>query len=246
INLDQPPFSFLEERQLEWLKSRLDLVFFRAGDVILDIGQPAPGIYILYKGVVEETDEKGEIFTQYGKEDLFDVRAVLESSCKHRYTAMEETLCYLLKAKDFIHLLNEAADFSVYFKTDLGTQESLVEQRGGEVSEFILARVDRDTMRSPVYVSGQTSLARTAALMKDEKHDALLVKDGDRQGIVTGSDLLNAVLNESMSRDAKVAEVACFDLITVEEGEYLFDALLKMTQHQIERVVVTHNHEIFI
>jgi len=245
INLDQPPFSFLEERQLDWLKSRLDLVFFRAGDVILDIGQQSPGIYIVYKGVVEETDDDGdEVFTQYGKEDLFDVRAALESSCKHRYTAIEETLCYLLKAKDFIQLLNEAADFSIYFKTDLGTQQSLVDQRGGEVSEFILARVDRDTMRPPVYVSGQTTLARTAALMKDEKHDALLVKDGERKGIVTGSDLLNAVLTDSLPRDARVAEVACFDLITVEEGEYLFNALLQMTQHQIERVVVTREGEI--
>ena len=133
INLDQPPFSFLAEKELAWLKSRLDLVFFPAGEVILEVGQESPGIYILYKGVVEETDDDDQVFTQYGTEDMFDVRAVLESSCKHRFTAIEETLCYLLKAKDFIQLLNSSDDFSVYFRTDLGTQQSLVEQRGGEV-----------------------------------------------------------------------------------------------------------------
>jgi len=244
INLDQPPFSFLEEKQLTWLKSRLDLVFFRAGEVVLDIGQASPGIYIVYKGVVEETGEDGQVFTQYGKEDMFDVRAALETSCKHRFTAMEETLCYLLKARDFIELLNNSEDFSIYFRTDLGTQQSLVDQRGGEVSEFILARVDADTMRLPVYVPGQTSLARTARMMKEEKHDALLVRDGNRKGIVTGSDLLYAILNDAVPKDARVAEVACFDLICVEEGEYLFNALLKMTQHQIERVVVTRDGDI--
>jgi CBS domain-containing protein len=74
IDLNQPPFSFLSERQLTWLTGRLDLVFFQAKDVILDIGQSSPGIYIVYKGVVEETDDKGQVFTQYGPDDLFDVR----------------------------------------------------------------------------------------------------------------------------------------------------------------------------
>ncbi|MEE2749172.1 MAG: cyclic nucleotide-binding domain-containing protein, partial [Pseudomonadota bacterium] len=187
INLDQPPFSFLEKTQLDWLKKRLDLVFFRKGDVVLDIGQTSPGIYIVYKGVVEETGSDGQVFTQYGVEDLFDVRAALESACKHRFTALEETLCYLLKASDFVELLNHSQDFSIYFQTDLGTQQSLVDQRGGEVSEFILAKIDIETMREPVYVPAQTSLSRIARMMKDEKHDALLVRDGDRQGIVTGS-----------------------------------------------------------
>ena len=116
INLNQPPFSFLSDEQLEWLTSRLDLVFFPQGAVILDEGDPAPGIYIVYKGIVEETDSEGTIFSQYGNEDVFDVRAVLETACKHRYTAMEETLCYLLKAKDFVQLLEESNDFSIYFK----------------------------------------------------------------------------------------------------------------------------------
>lgn len=244
INLDQPPFSFLEKTQLDWLKKRLDLVFFRKGDVVLDIGQTSPGIYIVYKGVIEETGSDGQVFTQYGVEDLFDVRAALESACKHRFTALEETLCYLLKASDFVELLNHSQDFSIYFQTDLGTQQSLVDQRGGEVSEFILAKIDKETMRGPVYVPAQTSLSRIARMMKDEKHDALLVRDGDRQGIVTGSDLLNAVLINGIGKEARVTDVACFDLVTVEEGEYLFNALLKMTQHHIERVVVTRDGEV--
>jgi CBS domain-containing protein len=81
-------------------------------------------------------------------------------------------------------------------------------------------------------------------MMKDEKHDALLVRDGDRQGIVTGSDLLNAVLINGIGKEARVTDIACFDLVTVEEGEYLFNALLKMTQHHIERVVVTRDGEV--
>jgi len=245
INLHQPPFSFLSEQQLEWLTSRLDLVFFPSGAVILDEGDSAPGIYIVYKGVVEESDSGSDtVFSQYGKEDVFDVRAVLESGCKHRYTAMEETLCYLLKTKDFIQLLDESSDFSIYFKTDLGTQEELVDQRETGVSEFILSRIDEDTIRTPVYVNGQTSIARVAAIMQEQKHDALLVRTAKKVGIVTGTDLLTATLLGDMTKQSKIADIANYDLIDVKYGDYLFNALLKMTQHKIERVVVTQDGDI--
>lgn len=246
INLNQPPFSFLSEKQLEWLTSRLDLVFFPAGAVVLDEGDVAPGIYIVYKGVVEESDKEGkQVFSQYGKEDVFDVRAVLESRCKHRYTAMEETLCYLLKAKDFIQLLDESSDFSIYFKTDLGTQEQLVDQKeSGGVSEFILSRIDEDAIRPPVYVSGQTSLSRVAAIMDEQKYDAVLVRTARDVGIVTGTDLLRATLLGDKTKQSKVADIAQFNLIDVNYGDFLFSALLKMTQHKIERVIVRKDGDV--
>lgn len=245
IDLNQPPFSFLDEKQLGWLTSRLDLVFFPAGATILNEGDASPGVYIIYKGVVEESDASGEhIFSQYGKEDIFDVRAVLESRCKHKYTAIEETLCYLLKAKDFVQLLDESDDFSIYFNTDLGTQQSLVEQQDNSVSEFILARIDEDTIRPPVYVNGQTNLARVATLMDQQKYDAVLVRTVKGIGIVTGTDLLKATLMGDKGKQDKVVDIAQYNLIEVEYGEFLFSALLKMTQHQIERVVVTHEGEI--
>jgi CBS domain-containing protein len=244
INLNQPPFSFLSTEQRQWLTQRLDLVFFQADQVILDEGQVAPGLFIVYKGVVEESDGQGQVFSQYGSEDIFDVRAVLESACKHRYTACEETLCYLLRADDFIKLLDDSDDFSIYFKTDLGTQASLVEQRDSGVSEFILARIDDSAMRPPVYVNGQTNLARVAELMHEQKYDAVLVRSSRGVGIVTGTDLLKATLMGDKTKQTRVAEIAQYDLITVEYGEFLFSALLQMTQYQIERVVVRRQGDI--
>lgn len=245
INLNQPPFSFLEEQQLSWLTQRLDLVFFHAGDVILNEGDQSPGVYIVYKGVVEETDQNNtKVYSQYGNEDIFDVRAVLESRCRHKYTAIEETLCYLLKVKDFVHLLDESKDFSIYFKTDLGTQQSMVEQQDQSSSEFILSRVDDEVIRPAAYVSAQTSLARAAVLMFEKKNDALLVRSGQRIGIVTGTDLLKATLLGDKNKQTKVADIAQFNLIHVDYGDFLFNALLKMTQHSIERVVVRKDGEI--
>ncbi|MGB1090996.1 MAG: putative nucleotidyltransferase substrate binding domain-containing protein [Oceanobacter sp.] len=245
INLNQPPFSFLSEENLEWLTGRLDLVFFPAGAVILDEGTKAPGVYIIFKGGVEERDVQGDqVFSQYGPDDLFDIRAVLESGSKHRYVAIEETLCYLLKANDFVELLQRSDDLSIYFHADLGTQQQMVETQDQSVAEFLLSRVDGDVIRTPVYVSGHTPLTRVATLMSEKKQDSLLVRHGKEVGIVTGTDLLKATLIEDKTRQTKVADIAQFNLIEVEQGDYLLNAMLKMTRYHIERVVVKRDGEI--
>lgn len=246
INLNQPPFSYLEPEQLHWLTERLDLVFYPKNSVILNAGDSSPGLFIIYKGLVEETDKSGaKVLSQYGKEDIFDVRALLENTSKHQYRAIEETLCYLLKAKDFVQLLESSSDFSIYFNTNLGAQQSLVNRREhSEVSEFVLSRVDEGSIRPPLYVTGQTSLARVAALMDEQKYDAILVRTAKQVGIVTGTDILKATLLSDKTKQTKVADIAQFDLICVDYGEFLFNALVKMIQHHIERVVVRRDGDI--
>lgn len=246
INLHQPPFSFLDTQQLEWLTERLDLVFFPKGKVILDVGETAPGLFIIYKGVVEETNQaQTKVYAHYGHEDIFDVRAILEKQSKHRFTAAEETLCYFLKAEHFIQLLEGSSDFSIYFQTDLGTQQSLLRQReSSDVSEFILSRIDEGSVRAPLYVTGQTSLSRVASLMAEKQYDAVLVRTAKNVGIVTGTDLLKATLLGDKNKQTRVAEVAQFNLITVDYGDFLFNALVKMIQHHIERVVVLRQGDI--
>lgn len=246
INLNQPPFSFLEPKQLDWLVERLDLVFFPANSTILNAGDVSPGLFIIYKGVVEEVNQAGtKVYSRYGTEDIFDVRAILESRSKHKYVAIEETLCYLLRSKDFVYLLQQSPDFSIYFNTDLGAQQVLLEQRENNgVSEFILNRIDEDSIRAPVYVSGQTSLARVAAIMDEQQCDSILVRTSQGVGIVTGTDLIKATLLGDKQRQTRVSEVAKFSLIEVQYGDFLFNALVKMIQHHIERVVVRRDGDI--
>lgn len=246
INLNQPPFSFLEPKQLDWLVERLDLVFFPANSTILNAGDVSPGLFIIYKGVVEEVNQAGsKVYSRYGTEDIFDVRAILESRSKHKYIAIEETLCYLLRSKDFIYLLQQSPDFSIYFDTDLGAQQVLLEQRESSgVSEFILSRIDEGSIRAPVYVTGQTSLARVATIMEEQRCDSILVRTSQGVGIVTGTDLIKATLLGDKQRQTRVSEVAKFGLIEVQYGEFLFNALVKMIQHHIKRVIVRRDGDI--
>ncbi|MDO6806930.1 hypothetical protein Q4595_31015, partial [Wenyingzhuangia sp. 1_MG-2023] len=55
---------------------------------------------------------------------------------------------------------------------------------------------------------------------------------------------VKATLLGDKTKQTRAADVAQFNLIGVEYGEFLFSALLKMTQHKIERVVVRKEGQI--
>jgi CBS domain-containing protein len=79
--------------------------------------------------------------------------------------------------------------------------------------------------------------------MREAKADCILVKRGNRYGMVTGTDLLDAVIVNGLSMDSDLAEIASYRLITVKPDDYLFNALIIMTQQHIERVVVMKDGE---
>lgn len=87
-------------------------------------------------------------------------------------------------------------------------------------------------------VEAGTSLHEATRLMRERKVDCLLVRKRNRYGMVTGTDLLDAVVLRGLALGSDVAEIASYRLVSADPDDYLFNALIQMTQHQIERVVV--------
>src|SRR5690554_2254557 len=56
--------------------------------------------------------------------------------------------------------------------------------------------------------------------------------------MVTKSDLLNALVVEGRDRDSALDGIGSAERITVSRAQYLFEALVVMTRHKVERVVV--------
>lgn len=61
--------------------------------------------------------------------------------------------------------------------------------------------------------------------------------------MVTGTDLLEAASSAS-GIDTPLGDVASWELLTIAADEYLFDALVLMTQHQVERLVVMEHDKL--
>ncbi|WP_026959511.1 DUF294 nucleotidyltransferase-like domain-containing protein [Aliagarivorans taiwanensis] len=247
FNFQHPPFDQLDSSQRQLLLDQLDIHYFQNQEKILSAGQESQFLFVILKGEVEErADNNDEIFAHYTLDDCFDIRSQFGGYCKHDYVALEECLCFALPSKVFRQLAEVNSDFADYFQNDLATRHQLVEsrERNKNLAEFILTTIDESNVQLAVVIDGDTSLYQATKMMREQKLESLLVDYDGCIGMLTGTDLLHAAVLTQQSLDTPVSQLANFNLISVEQGEFLFNAMLLMTRNNIERVVVKQQHKV--
>ncbi|EEW08750.1 predicted signal-transduction protein [Vibrio mimicus VM603] len=257
FNMQSPPFNRLTVEQQHQLRSALDVAYFRQRDVLIDSKQPTTHLHILIKGTVEERSSDGkEVFAHYANDDLFDVRAMFDEHSKHQYIALEDTLSYLLPKQTFLALYHQNGEFAAYFDNNLAKRQELIEAASQQknIAEFILTKVDSSIYHPPFIISPEQPLNSVTQLMKERGIDAALValnQDDPRlestrahpYAIITRTNMLHAVMLEGRPLDTPVGEIATFPVLHVDEGDFLFNAMVMMTRQRIKRVMVCNGNQ---
>ncbi|WBA17758.1 DUF294 nucleotidyltransferase-like domain-containing protein [Salinivibrio kushneri] len=240
------PFDCLTASQVKQCRQALDVAYFRRGDTLIQPGDTGEQLFIIIKGSVEEVSEDGkEVFSHYTTDDLFDVPALLNGTAKHRYRALEDTLCHLLPAEVFLAIYHHNHAFRGYFDTNLQRRQALMVQARQQqnLAEFMLTRIDDSNIQPALCVSPDVPLYAATAQMKAERCDCALVDDENGDcGIITRTNLLHALVLEGYDQSVPVGEVATRPVISVERGDFLFHAMIKMTRQRVKRVRVVNEH----
>ena len=252
FNMDNLPFGLLNDKEQALLRKSMDIGYFQKDEVIMKAGSVPEGVYVVLKGKVSESEvhdgksRQEHIFVCYENEDYFGAWSAIKGNAIHNFIAEQETICHIIPTKTVLDLVASNTLFAEYFQQNLAAKAEIVEQHGSsqDMAEFMLARVGEGVMRSPLIVEESTSIKEATVRMRESKVDCVLVKKGNRYGMVTGTDLLNAVVMNERSINTPVAEIASYRLISVHPDDYLFNALIIMTQQQIERVVVMRDTEL--
>jgi CBS domain-containing protein len=254
FKIDNIPFSLLNEEEQALLRANLDIAYFQKGETIIAAGEVPEGLHVVLKGRVSESEaaaENGEkasqqVFVHYENEDYFGGWSALKGKAIHNFVAEEETICHILPTRILLDLMASNPQFADYFQQNLAAKRAIVAQHGGnqDMTEFMLARITDATVREPLVVEQGTSIHATTELMRAHKADCVLARKGGRYGMVTGTDLLDAVVLKQLPLDTDVSAIASYRLITIDREDYLFNALVIMTQQQIERVVVMDGREV--
>ncbi|MDZ7854040.1 MAG: putative nucleotidyltransferase substrate binding domain-containing protein [Halomonas sp.] len=245
VELSQPPFTLLDDEGRERVRSGIDLAYFDRDEIILDAGQPGEYVFLIHKGEVAELDPTlpgaQSRIGHYTAGDLFGAISILNGKSRYRFRAEQESLCYLLPKGLFKQLCEAYPPFSEFFRQRLAQKTRLLTEHRAEggvtMAGFMLARVS-ECMRDPLLVEDTTSIAEAVHTLNDSHADSLLVQGEDGPGMVTKTDLLNALVLEELAQDRPVQAVAHFELITATPGQYLFEVLVQMTRFKVERVVV--------
>lgn len=245
IDLSQPPFTLLDDVGRERVLSGVDLAYFDSDEVILEAGQPGEFVYLIHKGEIAEFDPHApgaqSRIGHYTAGDLFGAISILNGTSRYRFKVEQESLCYLMPKALFERLCDDYPAFAEFFRRGLAQKTRLLAERRVEgsvnMAGFMLARIS-ECMRAPLIVDTTTSIAAAVARLNASHADSLLVGKGDHFGVVTKTDLLNALVVERAAQDRPVVGIAHFELVAAGPDQYLFEALVQMTRHEVTRVVV--------
>lgn len=255
LNTAIPPFDLLTQAQIARMQTSLSIEYFDAGHAIIPAGSEPRGLFIIIKGQVEEFDDalEGDLddrrVAQYSEGDLFGSLAVLKGQAKDHYVAHQETLCHLLPAAVFLDLVRENPAFRHFFHKGLATMAKQKSRMPGSFGgdDFSLVRVKDSVMRAPLIIDSETSVTAVVQAMRAQHIDSALVDYRDASGaygLVTGTDLLNALALRGGAPESPVGPIATRELVTVEANDFLFTALIKMTRLHIKRVVVMQDQQV--
>jgi len=249
-----PPFQFLKKGTLQMIASKVSMEYYPKGtEILVQSGPPSEHLYIVQKGGVK-------IFVRSGTDDIIiDYRnegdsfgfVSLYSGDKSRtnVVAADDTICYLIDKETFLKLHDAYPAFAEYFlRSYLGkyvdtTFRELYDKgflyRSGNTLPFTTPVGDIATQRL-ITVSPERSIQAAARLMAERKISSLVVVDEERKplGIVTDRDLREKVVAAGVSVEGPLRDIMTTSLVTIEVGEFCFEALLKMIRHSIHHLLV--------
>lgn len=251
LDLGLPPFDLLDEAQRRRLLASVDIGFHPGGTTLIEAGRDSPHVHVVMKGLVHayEVDDRGrhERFADYGPGDVIGAWAVMARRARLSYRAEGDCLTHLIPAATFRQLIADNPRIAAWFNEGLATKGRLA--GGGarpEAAGLMAIRVGEADLAPAEHVDATTTIAEASARLRERRVDCLLVFDRahDAPGIVTRTDLLEALTRQRLPLDAPIGPLASQPLATIGTGEVLFQALIGMTERQIERVVVTEGGRI--
>ena len=235
-----PPYEFLNGAERAKLQSAVDIAFFNDEDVIIEADQPVDFLYVIIKGLVREVSIGDEVVGLYHARDTFEARALVEGHSAHRFIVQEQALVYTIPKATITELMESNPRFGAYFYASVADKLSSMARNKNtqEMESLITARV-RDAYRhNATWLQGSNTILQAAQAMKENKTKSILIEHGEQMGLFTESAFRDIVIAGAPTSE-ELHKWTQFALISIDIDDYVFNALLRMTQFKIQRVVVT-------
>ncbi|GHA67684.1 hypothetical protein GCM10009007_05470 [Formosimonas limnophila] len=236
------PYDFLNAHERAKLQNTVDIGYYDDETVIIEADEPVAFLYVVIKGLVREVTLDGEILSLYDAKDTFESRALVEGQTPHRFIVQEQALLYTIPKETITELMESNPRFGAYFYASLADKLSNIAQtQDAQQFESLFAAKIRDAYRqNATWLNGSDSILQAAQTMKANKTKSILVRHDNQIGLFTESAFRDIVIAGADNQEP-IHRWSQFNLISIDIEDYVFHALLRMTQFKIQRVVVTEN-----
>ncbi len=232
------PFDELGASALGELCQKADVLYLKQNELFFKKGDEATCFYIVAKGIIKEQNED-EFY--YSSGDFFDFESLLGGSYVSSYSVVEEALLYVLTKDDFLKAVHSNTKVENYFFLSAAKK---LEAKHKNSDSYLVKRISDIAYEQPLFVDESSTIYEAITRMTDAKKTFILVRFEGESGIVTDSDLRKKVLLNRMDLDTDIGAIATKGIKTIEKNDFLFNAMLLMTKHNIKRLVVKDGGEI--
>jgi len=239
------PFELLTPKELTKAVNSMDIAYYKKDTTLISPDKLSDFLYLIVKGEVGEF-HNDELVKVYNNSNTFDADSLIYDKTEDTFVVIEELICFEMKKKDFKTLLEANENFKKFYISDLADKIQSAKQKEytTQMSGFMIARVSDSYLHAPCIVNPNTSIMDALKEMEKIKTNCILVQEGNSLGIVTDSTLRKHILYENYDKFGPIGPIALNPIISIEEDDFLFNALLSFTKNSIKRIVVKKGDKI--
>ncbi len=234
INLLSPRYTrALQESHLE------------SGNVLFKAGEPAFSFYIVKKGNIRLTDDRGETIKDVASGEFFGERALLsDKTWRFTATATEESTLIGLGSEEFKAILENSTTMRKLLKRSAHQYRSAqeIDNMKATLPSALLSQPARELMTHQVQLlHDHDSVVATLQRFNQERHSFYPVLDTTCQklkGVIAREDFYDFVQLNGLEDGASLQSIPCSQLPSVSETTTIADCLETMVRGGSNKLLV--------
>ncbi|PHS37857.1 MAG: hypothetical protein COB07_09950 [Sulfurovum sp.] len=239
------PFSFLDNEYLKLIENNAQIAYYPKDTLLIDENVIPSTFFVIIKGIVEAKNME-ELIDIYQNDDVFaGIELIKNKPSKYRYSVYEELICYEIPRDVFLELCQKNVEFKNYFFSSIVERITMLKERkeSAKMADMMLTRVDNSILHTACIVDHDMPIIDAITKMEDNNSVVLIVKNASGYGIVTDANMRKYILYREEKNLTKISQIQTYPIISIPEGELLFNVLLLMTGHSIKHLPVLNEKE---
>ncbi|WP_299884717.1 DUF294 nucleotidyltransferase-like domain-containing protein [uncultured Ruegeria sp.] len=226
------PYDALPDPEMNDLAQKIQVHEIEENSAVYELGQELPGVYIIYEGQVEITDENGAVVSHLGLRNSFGERGLLKDGIAlTNARAHIPTVLFVVPTGMFYSLVKEYDIVSRFFNR----------KRASRTGPQSLATTAIDVLMAPAPETCDASIPvqKAAQIMRDKRISSLCVTEGDSLvGIATLRDISSKFVANAMPDTTTISKIMTPDPITLSPSDIGSDVLHVMMERGIGHIPI--------
>ena len=227
------PYDALPAETLDDLSERIDVLDVEENYPVYELGHTLPGVFVIYEGQVEITDENGAVVSHLGLRNSFGERGLLKDGKAATKARTHTASILIVLPPDLVRELIDQHDVvSKFFNRSRGDRTN--------PQSLATSAIDVLMAHDPATCPADTPVQEAAQMMRDKKISSLCVTEADKLlGIATLRDISGKFVADAMPGTTTVSEIMTRDPVTLSPTDIGSDVLHVMMERGIGHIPIS-------